>query len=88
MTEHPPASLEKRKHLRIDQDMIHLEDDFALQLIALLSEGHCITLIQQLVTGQVDTSAATVSAEPDVAGAFAPSTLRLISLLVANRLGD
>lgn len=42
-------------------------DAVAVQHIALLGEGHCIELIQQLVTGLTDTSSATVSAEPDIA---------------------
>lgn len=33
----------------------------ALEHIALLGEGHCLTLIQQLVTGQIDISTATVT---------------------------
>ena len=50
-------------------------DRVALEHIALLGEGHCLTLIQQLVTGQIDTSTATVSSEPDTPGAFtAPAT--------------
>ena len=49
----------------------------ALEHIALLGEGHCLTLIQQLVTGQIDISTATVSSEPDTPGSFnAPVTLQ------------
>ena len=47
-------------------------DDVALQHIALLGEGHCITLIQQLLTGQIDISSATVTADPGIPGAFTP----------------
>lgn len=40
-----------------------------------LCEGHCLTLIQQLVTGQIDISSATVSSESDTPGSFtAPVT--------------
>lgn len=46
-------------------------DIVALEHVALLGEGHCLTLIQQLLTGQIDTSTATVSSEPDTAGSFA-----------------
>lgn len=47
-------------------------DDVALQRIALLGEGHYMTLIQQLVTGQISTSATTVTGEADMPEAFAP----------------
>lgn len=45
-------------------------DDVALQNIARLDDGHCITLIQQLFTGKRDMSSATVTADPDIPGAF------------------
>ena len=50
-------------------------DMVALEHVALLGEGHCLTLIQQLMTGQLATRAATVSSEPETVGSFtAPST--------------
>ena len=49
-------------------------DDVALQHIDLLGERHCITLIQQLLTGQTDISSATVTADPGIPGAFPPSS--------------
>ena len=47
-------------------------DMVALEHVALLGEGLCLTLIQQLVTGQIDTSATTASTEPDVPGSHTP----------------
>ena len=47
-------------------------NDVALQHIALLGEGHCITLVQQLLTGKIDISSATVTVDPGIPGAFTP----------------
>ena len=47
-------------------------DDVALQNIALLGEGHYTTLILQLLTGRIDISSATVTADPDILGALTP----------------
>ena len=70
-------------------------DIVALEYIALLGEGHCLTLIQQLMTGQIDTRAATVSSGPEKVGSFtAPSTCQemtcdLLDLLMpANSIDE
>lgn len=63
----------KAKRVRPNDDK--LGDMVALEHVALLGEGHCLTLIQQLVTGKIDISTASVSSEPDTPGSFkAPTT--------------
>ena len=47
----------------------------ALEHIALLGEGNCLTIIQLLVTVRIDISTVTVSSEPDT-----PGLLRHLSL--------
>ena len=58
-------------------------DIIALDHIALLGEGHCLTLRQQLMAGQIDTRAATVSSEPEKLGRL-PHLLRGKKLLVLS----
>lgn len=54
----------KANHVRPNDDDTFV-DIVAHEHIVRLGQGHCLTLIQQLITGQIETRTASVTTEPE-----------------------